>query len=74
MTWNATNPNVAGSWSSWSRVPAGPADARELAVATNVAGDTFTDSIDGLATGTLAVPDPDTGWIRVSGELAPFPS
>lgn len=134
--WNASDPNVAGNWSSWSRVPAGPADARELAVTTNAArdiflasigtgdqvsdvlktddrgrdtdysawghlsgpihhlamaglrqspnsiqlfglnaaGDTFTDSIDGLAVGTPAVPDPDTGWIQVPGELAPFPS
>ncbi|NUP51347.1 MAG: hypothetical protein HOW97_29140 [Catenulispora sp.] len=136
QTWDATNPNTPGGWSSWSHVPAGPADARELAVAANAAGkiflasigsgdqvsdvlkiddrgrdtdytawghlsgpihhlamagltqapgsiqlfglnaagDTFTDSVDGVATGSPAVPDTDTGWVKVSGELAPFPS
>lgn len=134
--WNASDPTVAGNWSSWSRVPASPGDARELAVATNAAGkiflasvgagdqvsdilkiddrgrdtdytawghlsgpihhlamagltqapgtiqlfglnaagDTFTDSLDGLASASSAAPDPDNGWTQVPGELAPFPS
>lgn len=134
--WDATDPSVAGSWTTWSKLPGTPTDAAELAVAKNAAGkiflasvgagdqvsdvlkiddrgrdtdytswghlsgpihhlamagltqapasiqlfglDTagtiFTDSLDGTASGTPAVPHPDTGWIQVPGELTPFPS